>query len=239
MASSLINRRIKRYRASNPYSHRFFFGCISALIGTLKIVVLLLVLAACWKGFLVLTQAENSDVTVAGNLDRDTDAGAVVQLRSPITAAPELAPSAVAAQPAVTAPPAVAAPPAVTPSESNVATLLSSSPVTETVLFDEAWVMSLDRDTFTVQLGTSPDLDKLVAFAREVFASEQAHVLPFRVSSIGNPIYGLVFGEHADLQAARDAVAQFPAAYRQYDPWIRPAGLLQDQVQAAKNKLGL
>ena len=238
MASSLISRRIKRYRAANPYSHRFFFGCISALIGTLKIVVLLLVLAACWKGFLVLTQAENSDVTVAGNPDREADAGALVQLRSPISTAPVVAPPEVA-PPAVTAQLAVAAPPAVTTSESNVESLLSSSPVTETVLFDEAWVMSLDRDKFTVQLGTSPDLDKLVAFAREVFASEQAHVFPFRVSSIGNPIYGLAFGEHADLQAARDAVAQFPAAYRQYDPWIRPVGLLQDQIQAAKNKLGL
>ena len=217
MASSLLPRSVKRYRAKNPYSFAFLFHCFDAIVGTIKIVSVLLLLAVCWKGYLWWIEAKSVNRIVEADLVKivNTDPLDVVPAKSASTL-PGIEQS-------------------VTPQNLPV---VSGSLETETVLFDEAWLMSLSRDVFTVQLGTSPELDKLVAFGREVFADEQAHIFAFRVSSIGNPIYGLVFGEHADLQAAQEAVARFPAAYRQYDPWIRPVGQLQDQVQDTRNKLG-
>lgn len=222
MASSLLPRSVRRYRARNPYSFAFFFNCLDAIIGVLKIAAVLLVLAACWKAYFVWIDARKVDQLVESDLTRivNTDLPSVSGGASNSTAS--------SSEETLRA-----------PAVSEVQPVLSGPQVSESVLFDEAWLMSLDRDKFTVQLGTSPELDKLVAFAREVFAAEQAHIFPFRVSSIGNPIYGLAFGEHVDLQAAQEAVALFPAAYRQYDPWIRPVGQLQDQVQDTRSKLGL
>lgn len=212
-------RSLRRYRADNPYSHTLLFFFLDAAFGLLKIVLVGVVLASVWLiGNAWMKTSKHSPENTAMVVDE-------VEQQSAAIVIAEIESASVDPERAAT-----------------LDQQIDQSPKKEepvVALFDEKWVLSQSRDSFTMQLGSSPDRDKLVDFANEVLVDEQAHIYAFKVSSIGNPIYGLAYGLYPDLKSAQESIEKLPSSYREFNPWVRPISELQNQISQVKKKLAL
>jgi len=88
----------------------------------------------------------------------------------------------------------------------------------------------LPRDLYTVQLVAMKDRAELEAFVRDSGIPELSGA---RVENDGQIFYALLLGIFPDRAAAERAAAARPEALKNYDPWIRPLGSLQDAMARA------
>lgn len=214
--------RLRRYRTENPYSNPLMFFFLDVFLGLFKALLMCVVLFAAWSAGKAWMKPQEGSMPATASVTED-----IVE-RAPLSQS-AVEPAAEIQEPSVET--LIAA----SLADEKIETVEQTKPLV--ILFDDKWVLNQRRDSFIVQLGSSPEKDKLVEFANELLIDEQAHIYAFKVSSIGNPIYGLGFGLFPDLRSAQTYIDKSPEAYRQFDPWIRPLGDLQDQIVKAKEKL--
>lgn len=222
MSVTNVGKRLRRYRAENPYSHTLSFFFLDAFLGLSKIVLVGVVLIAAWLAGSAWMNAQQHSPQAIAIVAEEIK-------QQPVTAAHTVVRTEAENPDAVLD---------VTVSvQENTRPDNNDAPIVA-VLGDE-WLLNQSRDSFTLQVGSSPARGKLVAFANEVVNDQQTTIYAYKVSRIGNPIYGLALGLYPDLQSAQQSIEKLPASYRQFDPWVRPLGELQDQIIQVKERLAL
>lgn len=109
--------------------------------------------------------------------------------------------------------------------------LASTSPEAVVDARGPDWILEQDPAGFTTQIIAGLDLDALQAFAQSVGLAEQ--VAWYRTQRNGSDWYALVTGAHADMAAARDAVAGLPAPVQGNQPWVRSFASVHGDIAAA------
>lgn len=225
-----VRRRLRRYRTENPYSHTLLFLCLDVFWDLLKIFLVGLVLVTGWffssKWMSSLQQSPQAEAVI---LDESRQPVVPVVARSTEFTEIEKTDRVADAETDVAT------------NDAKIPKQLSPEEEAAVVakLFDNKWLLSQSRGNYTLQLGSSPEKEKLVAFAGELAIFEQAHIFAFKVSSIGNPIYGLSIGMYPDMESAQKSIEELPPSFRQFKPWVRPIGELQDQVVLVQERLAL
>jgi septal ring-binding cell division protein DamX len=106
-------------------------------------------------------------------------------------------------------------------------------------IYDHEWVLSRPRNHYVIQLASSPRLDKLLEFSRELDDESTVAVFPFKVSSSQELLYGVAVGEYATVRQAMEAVANYPDSTKRYSPWVRRLADLQKEIKSINMQSGL
>lgn len=93
---------------------------------------------------------------------------------------------------------------------------------------DGLWVEP-DKDSFTIQLGSSSDKKQLLDQARALPQrnNEPVFIYPYKTTRSGKTVYGLSLGEFDSLELAFQASQKLAPEVRKFGVWVRPLAELQ------------
>jgi len=101
----------------------------------------------------------------------------------------------------------------------------------ETPIRDEAWILSQNPNHYTIQVIALSTIEKL-----EALIDGHDNLAPFAIYVVqrsSSPIYVLIQGSYADVDAARSARDNFPREINRSDQvWIRQFGKIQERIAA-------
>jgi septal ring-binding cell division protein DamX len=200
--SLLLTKKMRRYRAYYPQSHRAFFYLIEACESLLKIVLVCAFIAGC---FLLLKDRMPLINAATGKTDNtQTARGTPGQFQPALSRKPKESTR--------------------NGTETRYAGILNSEASVE-------WLIQLKPSEFIIQFATTPDKPAIIAFATENLSTSGAAVYPFKRTPSGRYVYGVSTIEvYKSLESAQLALGKLPPALQQSKPWIRPVKALQEEV---------
>ena len=94
----------------------------------------------------------------------------------------------------------------------------------------EAWILQQDPEHYTIQVIALSAPEKLHAFVSE--HAEWAPFAIYRQTRYEQPLWVMVQGVYADVEAARAARDEFPPGFqKRRDLWIRKFGMIQRLIE--------
>lgn len=100
----------------------------------------------------------------------------------------------------------------------------------------EKWILEQKASTFTIQFGSSPDLELLEQFIPVINTGQPIALYAYKKTPTGRNVYGLATGLYNDLDTALSTVEKLPAAAKEFEPWVRPMKDLQTQINRTSSK---
>lgn len=201
--SLLLTKKMRRYRAYYPHSHRAFFYIIEACESLLKIVLACVVLVGCFlllKDRVPLINAATGVIGSTQSVKSNAGQNQLALTRKPKQSARNSS------------------------TEPRYSGILNSETSIE-------WLNQLKPSEFIIQFATTPDKPAIIAFATENLSTSGAAVYPFKRTPSGRYVYGVSTIEvYKSLESAQLALGELPPALQQSKPWIRPVKALQEEV---------
>jgi len=221
--ASIIQRKIKKYRRDNPYSHELLFWFLGAVETLVKIVLLGILMFALFWLYSYWQPADDSQSTQP-----------VAQRIPAQTAKPNTRDTTIVS-PAVTSAKVEEVLALSDPETTNISPV-ANAPIE--IRKDQEgidWISRLDPGEFIIQFASSADESALIEFSME-YLPGGAVVYPIKRTPSGRHVLGVSSDVIYDsLGAAQRALENMPSSIKQDNPWIRPARQVQ---RAISNTLG-
>jgi membrane fusion protein (multidrug efflux system) len=125
--------------------------------------------------------------------------------------------------------------------QSSASTLQNNTPITlaaASTLIDNSgehgdnWLLRQNDDHYTVQIGSSADLQFLKRFSRNLPQDRVIITYHYKTNADARAEYGLASGIYGSQAEAQAALRSLPKNSKRYGPWVRRIGTIQREIKA-------